>query len=245
MASVTSFPQSRAVSPRHSHVVNEELFRGALIRECKRADRSNQQSFLLLLSVDDRGSADPSIWPAIIEALKVAKRDTDVLGWFSERAVIGVILAEIGAPAGPVVHKIEIRVRRELAVRLHPETLDKLSIRLQVHPGHPEPKGAAEEELLPVEPLVLQLRPRGPRAAMYDAIKRGLDIVGSLTLLLMLSPLFLLIAALVKLTSRGPVFFRQERVGQAAKPFKMLKFRTMQTGADHTLHHEFVTRLIK
>jgi lipopolysaccharide/colanic/teichoic acid biosynthesis glycosyltransferase len=60
-----------------------------------------------------------------------------------------------------------------------------------------------------------------------------------------LSPLYLLIAVLVKLRSRGPVFFRQTRIGQGAKPFTMFKFRTMHVDADRTLHHEFVTRFIK
>jgi lipopolysaccharide/colanic/teichoic acid biosynthesis glycosyltransferase len=60
----------------------------------------------------------------------------------------------------------------------------------------------------------------------------------------MLSPLFLLLAALVKLTSPGPVFFRQERVGHMMKPFRMLKFRTMCVNADHAIHHRFVSSFI-
>ena len=80
---------------------------------------------------------------------------------------------------------------------------------------------------------------------IYDAIKRGLDVIGSLTLLVVLSPLFLLIAALVRVKSRGPVFFRQVRIGQMMKPFTMLKFRTMYLDADPRLHHEFVSSFIK
>jgi lipopolysaccharide/colanic/teichoic acid biosynthesis glycosyltransferase len=55
----------------------------------------------------------------------------------------------------------------------------------------------------------------------------------------------LLIAALVKMKSPGPVFFRQVRVGQMMKPFTLLKFRTMHVGATHTIHHEFVSSFIK
>ncbi len=58
-------------------------------------------------------------------------------------------------------------------------------------------------------------------------LKRGFDILLSLFGLIILSPLFLLIAALIKLDSRGPVFFSQIRIGRHGKPFKMLKFRTM------------------
>ena len=63
------------------------------------------------------------------------------------------------------------------------------------------------------------------------AIKRALDIAGSLTLITMLAPVFLLIIALIKLTSRGPIMFRQRRIGFRGNQFHMYKFRTMYSGA--------------
>ncbi len=60
---------------------------------------------------------------------------------------------------------------------------------------------------------------RGPGASLNETFKRALDIVGSLALLIALSPVMLIIAALVKVTSRGPVLFRQTRIGQRGKPF--------------------------
>ena len=65
-------------------------------------------------------------------------------------------------------------------------------------------------------------------------IKRVVDIIGSLFGIILLSPILLIIALLVKLTSRGPIIFRQERVGMQGKPFHMYKFRSMvqQTEAD-------------
>ena len=60
------------------------------------------------------------------------------------------------------------------------------------------------------------------------AAKRALDIAGSAACLVAFGPLFLCVAAAVKLTSKGPVFFRQQRVGEAGQPFTMFKFRTMQ-----------------
>src|SRR5687767_14439014 len=57
--------------------------------------------------------------------------------------------------------------------------------------------------------------------------KRGLDIVLSALALIILSPLFLLIAILIKLEDRGPIFFTQTRVGQFGREFKMFKFRSM------------------
>jgi lipopolysaccharide/colanic/teichoic acid biosynthesis glycosyltransferase len=101
------------------------------------------------------------------------------------------------------------------------------------------------EGVLAVDPILQKFQEPEEHAPVRDAIKRGLDLLGSLALLAVLSPLFLLIAAVVKLTSRGPIFFRQVRVGQRAKHFRMLKFRTMYVNAGHALHQEFVTSLIK
>ena len=63
-------------------------------------------------------------------------------------------------------------------------------------------------------------------------LKRGIDIVGSTCGLLLLSPLLAVMAATIKLTSRGPVFFRQPRIGRGSRTFNMIKFRTMCHGAD-------------
>jgi lipopolysaccharide/colanic/teichoic acid biosynthesis glycosyltransferase len=63
-------------------------------------------------------------------------------------------------------------------------------------------------------------------------IKRIIDILGSLIGMIILLPLFVIIAILIKLTSEGPVFFRQERLGKDGKVFKILKFRTMVVNAE-------------
>lgn len=63
-------------------------------------------------------------------------------------------------------------------------------------------------------------------------IKRIIDILGSLIGMIILLPLFIIIAILIKLTSEGPVFFRQERLGKDGKVFKILKFRTMVVNAE-------------
>lgn len=62
--------------------------------------------------------------------------------------------------------------------------------------------------------------------------RRAFDVVAASLGLLVLSPLFLVVAAAVAGTSRGPVFFRQERVGKDGRPFRILKFRTMRHDAE-------------
>jgi exopolysaccharide biosynthesis polyprenyl glycosylphosphotransferase len=106
--------------------------------------------------------------------------------------------------------------------------------------------------LLDLEADVLKFRAacwqQGP-----DAIKRGFDILVSLSLLLLLSPVFLLIAIFVKMEDGGPVFFAQTRVGRHGREFKMFKVRSMCLNAEQKLqelmvrnqHSEGVTFKIK
>ena len=63
-------------------------------------------------------------------------------------------------------------------------------------------------------------------------LKRTFDLIVSLVALIVLSPLFVVIAVLVKLDSPGPAFYRAERIGRGGRPFRMYKFRTMVVGAD-------------
>lgn len=67
---------------------------------------------------------------------------------------------------------------------------------------------------------------------MYAAIKRVMDFVFATILLVAFSPLMLVVAALIKIDSRGPVFFRQERVGKDGKIFRIFKFRSMVSNND-------------
>src|SRR5258708_12851893 len=85
-------------------------------------------------------------------------------------------------------------------------------------------------------------RPNGRRAS--NVVKRAMDIVGSVLALLLFAPVFLAIALAIRLTSKGPVFFRQKRVGQSGEEFTFLKFRTMHVNNDPRIHQESFTQLI-
>ncbi len=66
--------------------------------------------------------------------------------------------------------------------------------------------------------------------SVNEAVRRLADIVVSAIVLVLLSPLLFVLAALVRLSSPGPILFRQERVGLGGKPFRLLKFRSMRVG---------------
>lgn len=78
----------------------------------------------------------------------------------------------------------------------------------------------------------------------YAAAKRLLDLMVSVTLLVLLAPLFAIVAFVIKLDSPGPVIFKQERVGLGGKTFTMYKFRTMVHGNDPSIHREFYRHLV-
>ena len=75
-------------------------------------------------------------------------------------------------------------------------------------------------------------------------IKQVMDIVGSALMLILCTPLLLMIALAIKASSKGPVLFRQQRVGQYGQSFTFLKFRSMRIDNDHSVHKEYVTKLI-
>lgn len=78
-----------------------------------------------------------------------------------------------------------------------------------------------------------------------DALKRAFDLFAAALLLLILSPVLLIVAISVAVTSPGPVFFRQERLGRHQARFVMWKFRTMTDGSDDEIHRAFVTSMFE
>lgn len=75
-----------------------------------------------------------------------------------------------------------------------------------------------------------------PETSWQSVIKQVLDFFGALILLMLCSPVFLMVAVAIKLTSPGPVFFRQQRSGINGAPFQLYKFRTMVTNAEQFKH---------
>jgi len=75
-----------------------------------------------------------------------------------------------------------------------------------------------------------------PEASWQSLAKQAIDVVGACFLLFLSSPLLLGVALLIKVTSRGPVLFRQQRAGLNGKPFVMMKFRSMMTDAEQRKH---------
>jgi len=84
---------------------------------------------------------------------------------------------------------------------------------------------------------------RGPRriaalpAGAYGRIKRAVDLFASAVVLVLLSPVMLLIAIVIRFDSPGPAIFRQRRIGRGSREFEIMKFRTMHEGTPHLASH--------
>ena len=110
-------------------------------------------------------------------------------------------------------------------------TLKRMGLRVSVLPRLPEVVGSSVE-LDDVDGITLLAMRRFGLTRSSGAVKRAFDFVGAGLILLVLAPLLATIAVAIKVDSRGPVLFRQRRMGRHGVPFEMLKFRTMVDGAE-------------
>jgi exopolysaccharide biosynthesis polyprenyl glycosylphosphotransferase len=134
----------------------------------------------------------------------------------AEHRIDEVIIADPEFPEQEAVELVDQCHQRGVTVRIAPSTMEILVHRAEFVPGQSVP--------------LFELKP--PVFEGFDyALKRSFDLVGSLLIILLLSPVLLLIALAVKLTSRGPVMYRSMRPGIGGQPFACLKFRTMYRDA--------------
>jgi lipopolysaccharide/colanic/teichoic acid biosynthesis glycosyltransferase len=221
-----------------------ELFRGFIAKERNRTDRSGLAMAILLIGLHEgQGTPERVRFSDVAHALSTIKTDTDIMGWFDQDSVMGLLVPDIDEHAlAATCERLEADFRREIAHHNEGDPQEGLTIRLRVYP---EPRSHGEEGSQQVDPFLYpELHADQKAIRNFHVLKRGIDIFASILLLLSLLPLLLAIAGLVKLTSRGPVIFRQVRIGQMMKPFRICKFRTMYADADNGIHHDYVSWFI-
>lgn len=226
-------------------IFDERSFTQVVRLERKRSDRSGRPFLLALLQLRDEpanGSGvdrDLPLAEKVIRSLDDCTRETDVAGWYKTGRVIGVVFTEISDDAS-VAEVIAGKVRAALKVNLDRGEVERVVISVYSYPNQnrkdSESDGDAEMDT--------ELYPELSRPSSATLSKRAIDIFGSLGLLAILSPLLLVVALLVKLTSRGPILFRQTRIGQYGRPFTFYKFRSMYTNSGCELHEAYVRRFI-
>lgn len=108
-----------------------------------------------------------------------------------------------------------------------------------------EVRSAIDEQVDPVADIISSIQDNDENLDGYVFLKRCFDFVTALFLLILSFPLLIVIALAIKLTSKGPVLFVQERVGKGGKPFKFFKFRSMHQNNDTSAHEAYMHKLIR
>jgi exopolysaccharide biosynthesis polyprenyl glycosylphosphotransferase len=238
-------PESASFSDTDfSFIADEKLFNYLLSLERKRTERTGDPFVLMLLDVTGlHGSALAHKSPEICAAIRLETRDTDSCGWYKFGSAIGVIFTHLRKSERSAIQcALTTKTDRALATVLGLQDLEKVNVSFHFFPeivDVAKPTFKSDEKLYP------DLSQKEKARSLNNLAKRILDIVGSLLFLFLFSPLLPLIWMLIKFTSKGPVLFRQRRVGRFGKEFDFLKFRTMYEDADHKIHEFFVRDLIE
>jgi lipopolysaccharide/colanic/teichoic acid biosynthesis glycosyltransferase len=235
------FP-THSVSDTDRGVLDEEAFQRMIALERKRTERSRKPFLLMLLDTGDCLPSDQNgkVLSKILSALSLSTRETDITGWYKQNSAVGVMFTEIGTDdRNSILSPVLARVSETLRSSLSFEQFNQISISFHLFPddwNHEGPQSGSNPTLYP------DLARRDNARKFFW--KRAMDIVGSTLAIMLFAPLFLIIALAVKLTSKGPVFFRQKRIGQYGVPFVFLKFRSMYVGTDVSTHEKYVKQLI-
>ena len=225
-------------------ILNEGAFHRMISLERKRTERSRKPFLLMLLDMGNglRGDNNNKALDKILLALSLSTRETDVTGWYKNNSVVGVMFTEFGdEDRNTILSTMMTRVSETLRNNLSSQQFGLISISFHLFPeewNHDIPRRPSNPTLYP------DLARRDSAKKFFCVIKRIMDIVGSALALLLFAPILLAIAIAIKLTSKGPIFFRQKRVGQYGEQFVFLKFRSMNVNNDASVHKAYVKQLI-
>ena len=223
-------------------IADEVLFNRLLSLERKRSERTEAPFVLALVEIAESATTSPpETTDRIPAAITSVVRATDIVGWHQQGFIVGIIFTALnGAPRETVEAAILNKIDRCLTQAFGS---DGVRTRTSLH-FFPQDaaNGKREQEIDLV--LYPEFATRNAGATGSAAMKRFIDITGSAIALLILSPLLLLIAVAIKLSSKGPVFFRQQRIGRFGRAFTMLKFRSMVANCDARAHVQYVRELI-
>jgi lipopolysaccharide/colanic/teichoic acid biosynthesis glycosyltransferase len=221
---------------------DETNFQRLLGIERRRTERSKKPFLLMLLDISSLMTEEyKEIIFKLESSLSGILRETDIRGWYDERGVIGVVFTEMASLEAPAIEEIFRKIHRLLNDKLPEILFKKIAISFHIYP---EMQGSESlNGLFNIKPYPdLAERRMGNKLTM--TVKRLIDVAGSFIAILLFSPVLAVIAAAVKLTSEGPVFFKQERLGLNGKTFKLYKFRTMYLNNDPGKHKDYIRKYI-
>ena len=245
LRSVVSQNLIARVEAGKDNILPEEYFHRTICLERKRAERSGKPFLLMLLDIGSAFQTEKNskVAQSILSALALSTRDTDVAGWYKQDKVVGIMFTEIAPDLKKsILATILMRVSGSLKDCLTLEQFSQIGITFHLFPEdweeHSTPQDPNESAMYP------DLQQEIVRKRWSRTLKRGMDVAGSLFAIILFSPVFFAIAMAVKLSSKGPVFFKQQRVGEYGTRFTFLKFRSMYVNNSAEKHKEYVKKLI-
>jgi len=236
--------QTRVAVSTDREVLDQTSFQRMISLERKRSERSRKPFLLMLLDVGRYLPSEKNgkVLQKILSALSLSTRETDMTGWYQNQSIVGVMFTEISIDdRGTILSTMMARVGETLRSNLSLEQFNQISMSFHLFPedwDHDLPERPSNPLLYP------DLNERENSRRFPVAMKRLMDVVGSIVAIIAFSPALAAIALAIKLTSKGPVLFKQRRVGQHGKSFVFLKFRSMVVNNDASAHKEYVTKLI-
>jgi len=217
-------------------ILSEEAFVRRFHLEQRRTERSRRPFvFLLVESARVLNNRKDGVSGRVFEMVTNAIRETDVIGWYEFGSAIGVIFTETAANeslGNSLMNKIRSLLERELPA----DDVNQIRLSFYIFPDDWNKDAGSTEAVFYPDSVRFRRLPQ--------FLKRCLDITGSLAAVTIGAPIFLTIAAIVKLTSPGPVLYRQKRIGRYGRTFTFLKFRSMYVNNDSAVHQKFVTEMI-
>ena len=233
----------QAESAQDREILSQAAFHRVISIERRRTERSRKPFLLMLLDMGDHRSSEAGGKNVnkLLTALAASTRETDIPGWYENDRIVGMMFTEICfEDRETIVSTMIARLSDVLRNNLSLDQFNRVSISFHVFPEDWD-----QDSHKPANPILYpDLSKQAGKRRISNALKRAMDIIGSSLALLLCAPMFLLIAIAVKTTSKGPVFFRQRRLGQHGEPFTFLKFRSMKVGNDSSVHKEYIKKLI-
>ena len=219
----------------------ERYFNNLLVVERKRSERSRKHFLLMLIDISKvAANGQSSFIRKLSNVLEISSRDIDIKGWYKNKKILGIIFTESQKGCWKI---LVTKIKTNISDMLKPEIANAIEISWidfpQEHDNQIHSEGKSDVDLYKSQ----DLEKISNKAGVFA--KRSVDLIGSIFGILLFSPVFIVIPILIKLTSKGPVLFRQERAGKGGKTFSFLKFRSMYVNNDATIHKDFVTDFIK
>jgi exopolysaccharide biosynthesis polyprenyl glycosylphosphotransferase len=216
-----------------NQILHRSRFLDRLRVEKRRSDRSKSSISVALFCFDREKEDHFEQISNLLVSLKKNTRETDIIGWV-DHDIIGLLLPDTNETG---THKCVAKI-------VNGNGKSSCSVITGTYPDQLFQKLLDKDQLQP-DLYPLYLEESSESAGLPIALKRGIDIVGSFCGLLFLSPLIVMTALSIKVTSPGPVVFRQLRLGQKGARFPFYKFRSMRTDTDDQIHRNYVENLIR